>query len=117
MLAKQSLAIMFRCRQVIADRPNLSFIQRQVNKVISTSISRLTEHDNIFFSTYSLVVFSHLPLQPLLPCTRPPALQPSDRSAILKNKNYHYRRIATWNLLAANQLKIFNQETSTRCSG
>ena len=30
---------------------------------------RLTEHANIFLNTYP-VVFSHLSLQPLLPCTR-----------------------------------------------
>ena len=31
---------------------------------------RLTEHANIFLNTYAIVVFSHLSLEPLFPCTR-----------------------------------------------
>ena len=64
-------------------------------------------HANIF---YPVIVFSHFSLQPLLLCTRSQQcfitqlLQPSGRSATLKNLNTDCRRIATWHshLLAAN---------------
>ena len=50
-------------------RPSWPFKQRQLNQVIMITL-RLTEHANIFLNTYPIVVFSHLSLQPLFPCTR-----------------------------------------------
>ena len=82
----------------------MSLEQRQVNKAI-TVISQLPEHPNIFFKIYSVVVFSHLSLQPLLPCTGSSNISPlqtSYRSAILENLNCHCRCIITWHLHAAN---------------
>ena len=49
-------------------KPNWSFKQRQLNRAITISL-RLTEHANIFLNTYPVVVFSHLSLHPLFPCT------------------------------------------------
>ena len=42
---------------------------RQLNQAITITL-RLTEHANISLNTYPVVVFGHLSLQPLLPCTR-----------------------------------------------
>ena len=50
-------------------RPSWSFKQKQLNQAITITL-RLTLHANIFLNTYSVVVFSHLSLQPLFPCTR-----------------------------------------------
>ena len=50
-------------------RPSWSFKQRQLNQAITITL-RLTEYANIFLNTYPVVVFSHLSLQPLFPCTK-----------------------------------------------
>ena len=50
-------------------RPSWSFKQRQLNQAIMITL-RPTEHANIFLNTYPVVVFGHLSLQPLFPCTR-----------------------------------------------
>ena len=47
----------------------MPFKQRQVNEAIMT-ISRLTEHANVFVSTYLVVVVSDLSLQPLMSSTK-----------------------------------------------
>ena len=49
-------------------RPSWSFKQRQQNQAITITL-RLTEHANISLNTYPVVVFSHLSLQSLFPCT------------------------------------------------
>ena len=48
--------------------PSWSFKQRQQNQAITITL-RLTDYANIFLNTYPVVVFSHLSLQPLFPCT------------------------------------------------
>ena len=50
-------------------RPSWSFKQGQLNQAITITL-QLTYHANIFLNTYPVVVFSHLSLPPLLPCTR-----------------------------------------------
>ena len=67
-LAEQFLVIAW-ISQFIEHRTNFSFKQRQVNKAIMIT-SQITEHANIFFSTYQELVFSHLSLYLLLPCTK-----------------------------------------------
>ena len=52
--------------KITEHRPSWSFKQRQLNQAI-TITPRLTKHANIFLNSYTLVVFSHLSLQPLLP--------------------------------------------------
>ena len=44
-------------------------LSNRSSQVITINL-RLTEHANIFLNTCPVVVFSHLYLQPLLPCTR-----------------------------------------------
>ena len=90
------------------DKPNLSFKQRRVNKP-STIISRLIEYTNSFFSTYPIVVFSHLSQQPLLPCTRRHQCLTTAtiRSfGYFENFSCHFCRIVKWHLLAANSKSV-----------
>ena len=101
-------------------RPSWSFKQRQLNQAITITL-RLTEDANIFLTTYPVVVFSHLSLQPLLPCTKSQqcfttAIIPSG-PAILNISNYHVvvLRRGIYSLRIANLLKILNQAASTRC--
>ena len=91
-------------------RPSWSFKQRQLNQAI-TIILRLTKHANILLNTYTVVVFSHLSLQPpflVQGASNVSPLQPSDRSAILNILNYHCRCIVTWYLLAADSKLVEN---------
>ena len=105
----------------IEHRRNLYFKQRQIDKTI-TIISRFTKHANNFFNTYPIVVFSHLSLKPLLPCTRS---QQWFTTATIRSLG-HLKTSATivvvlpsgiYSLRIANWLKFFNQAASTRCSG
>ena len=76
---------------------------RQLNKV-NTIISRLTVHGNIFFSTYPVVVFSHLLCSLFFlaqEVNNVSPLQPLDGLAILKTSAIT-GRIVKRHLLAAN---------------
>ena len=68
-LARRTISCHRMSMTVQEHRPSRSFKQRQLNKAIMITL-RLTKHANIFLNTYPVVVFSHLSLQSLLPCTR-----------------------------------------------
>ena len=68
-IARRTIFCHRRVWQFNEHRSSKSFKQRQLNQAITITL-QLTEHANIFLDTYPVVVFSHLSLQPLLPCTR-----------------------------------------------
>ena len=79
-------------------------------------ILRLTLHANIVLYTYPVVVFGHLSLQRLFPCTRSQqCFTTADIRllAILNILNYHCRCIVTWHLLAANSKLVENFQPSS----
>ena len=68
-LARRTISCHCMSMQFNEHRPSWSFKLRWLNQDI-TITPQLTEHANIFLNTYPVVVFSHLSLQPFLPCTR-----------------------------------------------
>ena len=82
------------CNIVDLDFVYKQLLDGQLNQAITITLG-LTEHANIFLNTYPVVVFSHLSLQPLFPCTRSQQCFTTDRSAILNTLNYHCRCTVT----------------------